>query len=182
MRNLIELLLGTAFVVVGCGRVSVDGEGPAKPKDTQAEVPERRDPTPAASSRPARPAESDEARVERVFSEEAHDSAWSVPTERTLMGALATMQEAKLQKLDCRTTICKMTFSLVTSDTSRLKGLYYDALRGIDLLNLTSTTFIAKGTTAVIYQTRQGYGFPFPDGSPNPFPPQEENRRTNAAP
>jgi hypothetical protein len=106
--------------------------------------------------------------IERVFASEARDDGWASRHERLLLNALRKMSPNILVRaVTCHTTICKITLTL-TSNTVSLQSAYSDALRGTRINN---TAVLLRGPRAagetVIYQTRQGYGFPLADGSPH---------------
>jgi hypothetical protein len=172
MRIIHPLL--TSILILGCGKATTVSEA------ARVNEPVTQDDGSSSAAEPiqsmeAGAAESDPRRMERVFASEARDDAWASGHEATLLsslraGAIQAMPETLVQGVECHTTICKVTFEFQTEKAKREFSLhsYADALRDKALLNRTTMSYATpSGLTGVIYQTRSGYGFPFPDGGPN---------------
>lgn len=113
------------------------------------------------------------------FDGETRDAAWASRMEADLATGAARLKGSKLQKVECRTTVCRLDFvfdgplPMQTFD-SDLNGVFREA----KLMSGTSGSYghgvrsDEDAHTATVFVTKPGYMPPEADGTPRPVPPR----------
>jgi hypothetical protein len=116
------------------------------------------------------PQETDGQRFERVFQAEFIDSTWANKREVELRDGFKSRIDLLIQRLECRSTICRVQVSVVADSGAVLD--FIGSLRRIpgheELFNGSTMHFTQTSDSAgVFYVTRRDYGLPNSDGTPN---------------
>ena len=108
---------------------------------------------------------------DNAFAKEARDSAWATRQESDLTRALSRIQGAKLDKIECKTTVCRLDFSIASP--LRMQTFDQDLKSVLDSIQPRQTS--GEGfrgdevkLTETVYLCKAGYAPPASDGTPIP--------------
>jgi hypothetical protein len=102
------------------------------------------------------------------FAKEVRDAPWASEMESQFLRRLKGYELATLRNVECKATLCR-----VELDTDQGERIYERMIEDGVFFELSKSYTRAveaddASPTVILWWTREGYGMPHPDGTPNP--------------